>query len=158
MSCRLISEPYILCYALLGNKNLQRTVDYVKEKTGLKVVCIESDPLKRIKADKYIFSASPEDFLSLIYYSDFVVTTSFHGTAFSIIFEKQFLTLVKDYKSERMTDILKLVCLEKNIINENLELLSFDFTDYVKPKKLLQKARIGSLEYLNSLKEIFTNE
>ena len=36
------------------------------------------------------FYTSPGDFLSLIRYADFVITDSFHGTAFSIIFERQF--------------------------------------------------------------------
>lgn len=158
MSPRLFPEPYILCYALLGNKDLQKTIDFVKKKTGMKVVCVEPEPLKRVKADKYYFNASPEDFLSLIYYSDYVVTTSFHGTAFSVIFEKQFYSLIKDYKSERMIDLLELLGLKSNLIREGCAPSSFEAIDYKNVNAILEKERSKSLEYIKGIRKIVNND
>ena len=49
---------------------------------------------------------SPEEFLSYMYYADYVVTGSFHATAFSIIFNKQFVVSVPDNVGSRITDLL----------------------------------------------------
>lgn len=43
-----------------------------------------------------MYSASVEEFLGYIKYADYVVTNSFHGTAFSVIFHKDFMW--KHYK------------------------------------------------------------
>lgn len=148
---RKIPEDYIFCYSLLGNENLEKVIHYLREKLHLKVVCLQADPHKRIKADKYIFDASPIDFLSYIKYSSFVVTTSFHGTAFSVIFEKEFLTLVKNYKSERMSDLLSTLGLERCIVKESELNLIVPNIDYSLVNEKLDILRENSLDYLRRL-------
>ncbi|MFQ6805188.1 MAG: polysaccharide pyruvyl transferase family protein [Lachnospiraceae bacterium] len=43
----------------------------------------------------------PCEFLSLIKYADYVVTNSFHGTVFSIIYEKNFVSVVSGHGDKR---------------------------------------------------------
>ena len=72
----------------------------VSEKLGLPVYTI-TNQMDMIRIVKYsrngvkvdLQHTGPKDFLNYIYYSDFIITDSFHGTAFSIIFNKEFLTL-----------------------------------------------------------------
>lgn len=153
----IINGKYILCYPLLGNKNMQKILDELKEKTGYKTVCIQPFPIKRVKADQYIFDAGPSEFLSLISNASYVVTTSFHGTAFSLIFHKPFYTLIKNTKSERMTDLLEMMNLSDRIYSEktdiNAENIDFSFAD-----KVIKSEKEKSIEYLNKIRnEVMDN-
>lgn len=113
-----VHKPYILCYILVSNRNTQKVVDKIKEKYKCEVIAIESSSRKTVKCDNHLYDVSPTQFLGLIANAEFVITSSFHGTAFSIIFEKKFITLIKDYKSERMTDLLSLLKIENKIIRD----------------------------------------
>ena len=58
-----------------------------------------------------MYSASVEEFLGYFKYADYVVTNSFHGTAFSIIFHKKFYVeaLQKDFMpNDRVESLLNL--------------------------------------------------
>lgn len=68
--------------------------------------------------------STPTEWLSNLYYSSLIITSSFHGIAFSLIFRKQFVyfPLLSSFKrgNDRITDLLKLVGLEDRIVyNEN---------------------------------------
>lgn len=155
-----INTSYILCYPLLGHKKLQKIIDELKKETNLPVFCIQTEQIKRIKADVYIRTASPEQFLGYIKNASYIVTTSFHGTALSIIYEKPFYTLIKDYKSERMTDLLELLGIDRKerIIEEDGEtILSFTPIEYdsVNEKRRIEAEK--SLEYLQSISKGLSN-
>ena len=70
-------------------------------------VCAASCPHKIIKyvGDKI----GPLEFLKLMENASFVITTSFHGTAFATIFHKPLLSVVQDTESEdgRMQTLLR---------------------------------------------------
>ena len=55
----------------------------------------------------YINCASPIDFMHAIRDAEYVIATSFHGTAFSIIFEKQFLTIGLKNNADRVITLLQ---------------------------------------------------
>ena len=63
-----------------------------------------------------------ETWLANIYYSDFVVTDSFHGLCFSLIFNKQFIVLPnKMRKNDRFTSILNMLGIPERLISENAD-------------------------------------
>lgn len=144
---RLIDGEYILCYPLVGNSDTQNVLDELKKKTGFQTVCVQTNPLKRVKADKYIFNAGPAEFLSLFKNAKFIVTSSFHGTAFSLIFEKPFYTLIKDYKSQRITELLNMVNLGDRIYSIDKSVNNDDI-DFSKCKNIIEKERKRGFDYL----------
>lgn len=94
---RLCIEPYVFCYFLGVDMTERRIAKKFAEERGLKLVSIPflSDSFE--KADKgfgdiQFTSASPEEFISLIKYANFVFTDSFHASVFSQIYERQFFT------------------------------------------------------------------
>ena len=56
---------------------------------------------------KYLDSAGPTDFLSLIKNAQFVVTNSFHGLAFCIIFKKKFIICPHSTRNERLVSLME---------------------------------------------------
>jgi hypothetical protein len=128
---RSIQKPYsayILCYALNGLNTLGDLVEKVRNLTGLPIVLITSNVRSCIKADKVIYDAGPQDFLQLIDNARYVLTDSFHGTAFANLFEKDFFThIIVEQSAQRIIGLLKrlgqesrLVKFPKEITLENL--------------------------------------
>ena len=70
----------------------------------------------------------PIDFISYIKNAEFVISNSFHGTAFSIIFEKQFVVVNrKEAINTRMRDLLSVLKIENRLISEN-----YNFNNLIK--------------------------
>lgn len=83
-----MTEPYVFCYILQSEK----VYPYAKEyawKNGLAVSTInESRRETGAAADEIIADASPEEFVGLIQSAEMVVTDSYHGLLFSLLFHK----------------------------------------------------------------------
>ena len=83
-----MTEPYIFCYILQSEKVYPSAKEYAQE-NGLAVRAInESRRETGASDDELIADASPEDFVGLIRSSEMVVTDSYHGLLFSLIFGK----------------------------------------------------------------------
>lgn len=88
-------QSFILVYELLPHPDLERTVMKAKQQYGLPVVVITTR-VKTIRcADYVVRDAGPREFLGLFGKAKAVITTSFHGTCFSVIYRKPFLTLIR---------------------------------------------------------------
>ena len=101
-----------------------------------------------------------ENWLAHFYYSDFVVTDSFHGLVFSIIFNKQFIIIGNHSRGlSRFNSLLKLLDLTDRLIsvddyNEKNIAPLFDKIDYVEVnKKLKAQKEISKTYLLNALKK-----
>ncbi len=148
----VIKGKYILCYPLVGNNATQVVLDQLKKKTGYKTVSVQTIPIRRVKADEYVLNAGPKEFLSLVKNAEYVVSTSFHGTAFSLIFEKPFYTLIKNYKSQRMTDLLELVGLSSRLYTQQNG-VETGTPDFSYAEKVIDAEKKKSLDYLSRVIE-----
>lgn len=91
----IVKNPYILCYFLGANIQHRIFAEKIKKITGLEIVNLPfTDQLVTydIDREKSLFDIGPIEFVNLISNAEFVITDSFHGTVFSIIFEKTFFT------------------------------------------------------------------
>lgn len=62
------------------------------------------------------FSDGPLDFLNEIYQAEYVVSSSFHGTAFAILMEKEFVAVLHNKTGERVKTLLDCLGLEERIV------------------------------------------
>lgn len=104
-------EHYILIYKLNTSNLIFDFARKLSKITGLKIVALNFDIVDQIKTPdiRGIASASVEEFLGYFKYADYIVTNSFHGTAFSIIFQRPFYVeaLQKDFKpNDRVESLL----------------------------------------------------
>ena len=112
---RMIKEPYLLFYDFQIDAETTRIVKKIAQSRNLKIVRM-TDGLHVDNEDAvYIETAGPSEFLSLIYYADFVFSSSFHGTAFSIIFKKQF-AVRQIWNKERVKSLLAIAELSERFI------------------------------------------
>ena len=101
MSNRLINKPYIFVYQLGHDSLIPKYLNTVRDSRDVVFITGHSGNFIYYKlGDKNYSTASPEDFLSLLFYSDYVVTNSFHATALSILFSKHLSVVTKGGQTE----------------------------------------------------------
>lgn len=106
------------------------------------------------KLEQCIFPAVTE-WLRAFMDAEFVITDSFHGTVFSIIFEKPFLIIGnKDRGLTRFTSLLNLFRLENRLIYSSNELTNYSIIDkaidYSHVNSLHQEEKEKSINFLSS--------
>lgn len=139
-SPRIKKERYIFLYDVWYGKEGIKAAKRISKKLGLPVYTgfMNRDIKSILKVEMAgihveLENTKPNDFLSLIKYADYIITDSFHGTAFSLIYEKKFVAINKrkDRKSmkndARITNILKKVnLLDRYISLDQIETFDFD--------------------------------
>ncbi len=113
---RIIKEKYILIYTFRDFDLAYDVADQLDE-SCIKIN-ISDELIKRRHDVENIKAVGPREFLSLINYAECVVTDSFHGTAFSIIFQKKFVVIPYTGTSSRMEDLLEYFGLEDNLYKQ----------------------------------------
>lgn len=106
-------------------------------------------------ADEVLIGKTPEEFVNLIRNADYVLTDSFHGLAFSVIHEKQFLVFyrrrmdVKESRNSRIDNIVRLWGIEERLIRnpENMQMPNSDI-DYDSVNDKVAKLRVQSFAFL----------
>ena len=116
----------------------------MKSKYGYKVISFGEH---RAWCDKTI-CYDPFAFISYFKNASFVVTDTFHGTIFSILYEKNFAEYGKNKK--KITDLLFKFGLESRIKTDNVSLCEIyeDQIDYKNINKLVEMFRSESMSYL----------
>lgn len=121
-----IDEPYILAYILGYSFHpypyVEQLIKHVQRKMGYKVCLLNISNARMLFSSNTIRlqRVGPSEFVYLFKNASFVITTSFHGTAFSVIFNKPFYALVKEgNKDDRLTSFLQLLGLKDRAIYLN---------------------------------------
>lgn len=113
---------YIFLYTLKGKATaLMQTAQYLSAKTGLPIIEFQAWVNRKRKHVKPRYADGPTDFLRWIRNAKFVLTDSFHCTAFSIIFQKNFW--VRTGAAEpvgRIANLLKELRVEGRVIPSEL--------------------------------------
>ena len=150
---KLENEKYILVYTIENNPEMIKIVNYISEKTGLKVIHFDKKS-KYANPLKSYYVSGPREFINLIKNAELVVTNSFHGTVFSVIFEKKFYTIPHTTVGSRMIDLLKKLKLDNRIyynVDQIKSIKEKDITsdiNYEEAEEILKKVRKESIDYL----------
>lgn len=145
-------EKYILAYHVEESPEYRKIVKYLSEVTALKIIHFEI----RKKYDNVLYSAytkGPMEFVNLIKNAEYIITTSFHGTAFSIVFHKKFWVVPHKFTGTRVTDMLEKFGIQDRAVCtlEKFKKKEYDQEiDYVKVAILLEKERKNSLQWLRT--------
>lgn len=132
-------ENYVLAYRIAENLDFDSEVEKTALNLGKKAVqIIYLKSLRKLfyKDQHFVEGISVERFLGYIANAELVITTSFHGTAFSIIFERPFYVLKLQNRAERITDLLEKISLSERYVEKVPEcgevLIRFDDEELVK--------------------------
>lgn len=147
------TEKYILCYFVSYKDEYKKIVDKIQEILGYKVINLMTSEESSKVGDIKIRDASVEEFIGLFKYADFIVTSSFHGTIFSIIYEKNFCSMVYKQTSSRLTELLESFNLSSRIVHDynEKELLDITKKDCVYDEKLKNDIRKNGLKAVETI-------
>ena len=144
---RLIQEPYILMYSRKYNRSMDEYADKMAEKYGYKVVEIS---LQSRNKDRHImfYQAGIEEFLSLIKYSENVITNSLHASIFSILFHRPISFFQRENAGNKVKELFEQYNLQDMRVIPDAEPVIQRSQDYDMVDGLIESNRKRSLEFL----------
>lgn len=140
-----IQKNGLVTYVLDEEDEKKEIINFVKEKLEVNNI----HHLKGFDSSKITYSV-PE-WLASFANADFVVTDSFHGMVFSIIFEKEFVVIGNHSRGlDRFISLLSLLGLKNRLVFDikDLEGKELESIDYGKVRLILEDEKKKSLEFL----------
>ena len=152
----LPKDGFILTYYMIETPLLESITQALVQKTGLKVVNIK--PSKKqvlLHKGKNLSNAGPCEFLQCYKNASYVVTNSFHGTAFALNYSIPFFTSTLPVSmagevNARFTDICELFDLSHRFVDSYEKLEKTDLTKpfEISTQQTIEKLREHSFDYL----------
>ena len=153
---RYVTGPYVLLYELTPCPYIKKLAYAMRKEKGLTIVRICKRAAEEDKDESIVnvIDAGPAEFVRLFADADMVITNSFHGTAFSINFGKEFYTVTPLHKqnNSRQQSLLELFSIKERLILEGTEIRAITLKpiDYAIVNSTLDKERNKSINFLNS--------
>lgn len=151
----VVDKPYILVflpYNTVSKDLVYQTARKIAQLKRLEVVTFSWEIFSEKLADRTIKYAKPEDFLSLFYYADVVVTNSFHGTAFAINMNRQMWVYEPSAFPTRLLSLIHLVGLDDRVLSDVITDEQIGKTiDYETVNLVLDVEREKTLDFLGKV-------
>lgn len=147
---------YILVYQLnMKNKEFDNYVRKLSKIKKMPVIRVSINNYQRFKYGKLIDTPSVLDFLDYFLKAEYIITDSFHGTAFSINLNKKFICVFPKKFSARLQSLLELTKLEDRKLKSNGDINQIDKEiDYENVNKILEQERNKTNEFLDKALEL----
>ena len=144
-------EPYILVYTVSPDVHLLEYARKLSERTGCPILNLNNQMRTNRDLTRIRF-ATPEKFVGLFAGAQYVLTNSFHGTAFSLIFHKKLKVELETKKkfNVRSRDLLQNCALDGCILKNDESDDLFE-QDWDRADALLNAMREKSLDYLREI-------
>ena len=150
---RNIEGKYVLVYQLHNNPVLTDYALRFARHTGLPLYRISPTFHQIRRGGKFVYLPDLDEFLSYIKNCTYFLTDSFHGTAFALNFNKQFIEILPNNKTgSRNQSILQLTGLTDRILTDFNDFSMADkVIEYTSVNNILAKERQKSIAILKSL-------
>ncbi len=146
-------ENYILIYTMRKSETLIEYAENLSKKTGAKIVYVPTG-LKRQANFCYEVDAGPSEFLGLFLNARYVITNSFHGTAFSTILHKQMIVefhTERNNTNHRFQKLINLFSLQDRILSKDKTPDIDKYIDFDAIDKAINKEKGHSKDYLDDI-------
>lgn len=139
-------KKYVVIYQGRSNKASERIAKDIAKQVGGEVYILST--WFSLSRGETHMNISPEQFVDIIRNAACVITTSFHGTAFSIIFNRPFYTIrMNDGADTRSQSLLASLNLQDRMIGTDASPL-FSAIDYSEANVKLEQLRSRSQQFL----------
>jgi hypothetical protein len=149
---KILKDPnfrnYILVYHLYESRFASGLANNIAKEKGLSIVEIHAGFTIHINKKRHKQTLDPLELIGFICFADIIFTSSFHGMAFSLIFNKNFYVVNKGYNT-RLRYLLNLLNIENRLINSS-PVNTEDAIDYSKIQEIL-------FPYINRTKYFLLN-
>lgn len=151
-SIRSNEEKYILTYFVSGSFcNFANEISRINKEYKLPIYNIQSSNYKWRGVDRTIVGAKPEEFLGLLDGAELVITDSFHGTVFSLLFHRPFVVINNRSNPIRINELLSRVGLEKCDYLKYKEVYHFTDKDFTNVDNKIYEMQVEAKEWISSM-------
>lgn len=151
--CSCEKHKYIVAYVVNPDSEYVKIVNYLSEKTGLKIIHFDLKNPGYNNVLKSAYTEGPLNFVNYIKNAEYVVATSFHATVFSIIFNKKFFIIPHRKTGARVINLLRKLDIDgRNFTSlDEFKNINYNFeTDWESVEKKLAREREKSINWLNN--------
>lgn len=142
-------KPFILVYSLEKSIRFSEIIQKLNVNKKYEVIDISPYHVNTDYACKYVDICPPDKFLSYIHSADYIITNSFHATAFALIFHKEFTCIPHSVSGSRMLTLLKLAGMQGHLDNGEKDYNPvIREGDFCKVDQIFRKEREKSLSLL----------
>lgn len=147
------NKKYILLYFIHNGEKTFSIARKIADKLGYEILYLNNYGVP-VKGVKNIFSITPYEFVNYIYNAELVITGSFHGVAFSLDLNKQFMIEISSSSSnanDRLLNLMTIFKLDNDIYKMNFDKIFDDdktLLNYKFINQVLDKERKKSLDLL----------
>jgi hypothetical protein len=143
-----VEQDYVLTYSFWENDNFFESALNVAKLLNKKLICLSFEKKQLPSEVLQICTVGPQEFLGYFKKASFVLTNSFHGTAFSILYRKAFYCVVPKKGRERIDSILLQIGLTNRIIEDVFDGRMPDDIDYSIVETKLNEMRRQSILFI----------
>jgi hypothetical protein len=153
----ICKDGYVLVYDQEDSEEIKKTACNIASEKNLRIIAFR-DLYTRNYASEQIRNAGPREFLSYIKGAKYVITNSFHCTAFSLIFERDFFVVARTRQmvNSRMKDLLNLLLLQERYIKDETD-ISYSNINYKEVSKKLHDRISQSKDYIAGVITLASN-
>lgn len=148
-----ISQPYLLIYQNTKNPIVYCIAEYIAKKKGIRIVEIAYRRQIGGPKRKQILNAGPKEFLQWYRNASYVVTNTFHGTVFSIIFEKEYISIPLAGREDRVLNLSEKLSLNNRLMEKfdkaSIDVVLDDSINYDSVKKKIENERKKATAYID---------
>ena len=148
-----IKGKYVLVYQIHSDKNLNDYATRFAKHTGLPLYRVSAYMHHANRGGKFVYCPDVRKFLALVKNCTYLVTDSFHGTAFALNFNKNFIEILPNNKTgSRNQSILQLTGLTDRIVTDYHDFtIANKHVDYCAVNNIFNKEREKSLMILKEM-------
>ncbi|NME63973.1 polysaccharide pyruvyl transferase family protein [Clostridium cadaveris] len=146
-----IEKPYLLIYQNTKNSIIYSIAKKIAKQKKLKIYEVAYRKQVPSHGVSQITFAGPREFLYLFNNADFILTNTFHGTVFSIIYKKDFISIPLQGRESRVESLTEKLKLKNRLIynkDENIDAVLKSKINYDEVYKYLDIERIESQKFL----------
>ena len=148
-------EDYILYFSVNSRKYSIDIAKKLAKQTGLKVIELNPHPKSWNSGFIKKYGIGPREFLGYVMNAKYIVTNSFHGTVFSMLFNKPFLAAFDEkngviIKENRKYTLIEKVGLQDSIMTESriIDLKKINHLPWNNVNDKIEQLKKESMEYL----------
>ena len=146
-----LPEKFVLLYSVISSRLTDLAAGNIAQKAGLPLIVISTGVLFRGKCKAVLRDVSPQQFLYIFDRASIVVTDAFHGVAFSLVFQKQFVfSDTNPVTKDRAMSLLNRIG-QRNLMKDDNTNLMLDPIDYNEVSRSLDLLAVKSKEFLSDI-------
>lgn len=155
LSPEIKHKNYVLLYSLNNRSETTKIAQFIASEADLEIIEILSGGRSFQKRSGHIekTAVGPGEFIGLIANASYVITDSYHGTVFSIQFQKDFYSYVDGSNQSRIEDLLRRLNLADRILYSyppNMQLTTINYTNC---NRILRKQILYSIKFIENAME-----